>query len=71
MASKTIAIHVKAETWDRCKKFGVYGDKQDDLLNRVIDLASKYSPPICREPPALEEPGMTPMENKNDSTINN
>ena len=43
MASKSIAIHIKPETWERCKHFGIFGDSQDDLLNRVIDLAGKYT----------------------------
>lgn len=56
MPSKSIAIHIKPETWERCKKFGVYGDSQDDLLNRVVDLADKYAPIAPPAAPVVKEP---------------
>ena len=41
--SKRTTMNIRRGTIERLKPFGKYGDTMDDVVNRVIDLASPKS----------------------------
>jgi len=39
--SSTTTMTLKTETMERFKKFGVYGESANDILERLMDIADK------------------------------
>lgn len=64
-----ITWRIKPETSERLRAYGIYGDSQDSVVRKVLDLADRYqSLPKPTEPQKLPDKGYEAPQHNNQAT---
>jgi hypothetical protein len=42
-------LNVRKETWERLQSFGRFRESTDDLLNRLMDIATEYQKKVPKK----------------------